>query len=324
MGPIVPSAPARHCFHDGVELNLDGVLDHAPVAAGHGHRDRDAAFARRGEHTPVPLGEAGGRQLQAAEPVAFVRIGAREVEDQAGRRVLVTAPQFGERGVERLEVFGIAAAIGQLDVEIARLFAEREVLRAVHRQREDGGVVGKDRGRAVALVHVEIDHGHPQQRRMARPMPLGLHEARRDRDVVEHAVARALVGARVMRSAGQVGGNAIGKRCARRGDRRADRAARPRHHRLAPGEAYLTLLRFAQRAVTDGAHVLGRVRQREFAVARGRRLPHLEPGEPLEALAQQPVLRHRKAMPGRQRQHELIGVEGLHVGAAHCDADANR
>jgi hypothetical protein len=55
------------------------------------------------------------------------------------------------------------------------------------------------------------------------------------------------------------------------------------------------------------------VRQRQFAVAGGLGLhqPDLGPlqGQPV---TQQLVLRHRKAVAGGQRQHELRGVEDLH------------
>jgi hypothetical protein len=54
------------------------------------------------------------------------------------------------------------------------------------------------------------------------------------------------------------------------------------------------------------------VRERELAVARGRRRLHLQAGQPFESVAQQAVLRHREPMARRQRQHELIGVEGVH------------
>src|SRR5205085_7155529 len=101
-------------------------------------------FAQRVKHAAVWRRQPGGRELEAAEPVALVRIGARQIEDEAGWRVAMALPQRGERAVERLQVLLVAAAVGQLDVEVARLLAEREVLRAVQRQREHGRVVAED------------------------------------------------------------------------------------------------------------------------------------------------------------------------------------
>ena len=76
---------------------------------------------------------------------------------------------------------------GKADVEIAALFAKREVARTVDREREDGRVIGEDRRGAVALMDVTIDH-HGTSHGV-----LGLERAQRDDRVVEHAVALAMV-----------------------------------------------------------------------------------------------------------------------------------
>ena len=68
-------------------------------------------------------------------------------------------------------------------------------------------------------MHVEVDHPHAQQAAMVA-VHLGLHQPCGHRDVVEHTVARALVGMRVMRAAGQIGGHPLAaEQC---GARRAD------------------------------------------------------------------------------------------------------
>ena len=92
----------------------------------------------------------------------LVRVGARQVEQQAGRRGAVALPELGQRGVERVEVGLVAATVGQVDGEIAALLVEREVEGTVQRQREHGGIVTEDGRSAVALVDVEVDHRHPQ------------------------------------------------------------------------------------------------------------------------------------------------------------------
>ena len=76
-------------------MHLHGVVDDAAVAAGHRQRHRDAPCARGGEDAAVALGQAFGREREAAEAVAFVRVGAGQVEDQAGRRAASRGP-FGQ------------------------------------------------------------------------------------------------------------------------------------------------------------------------------------------------------------------------------------
>jgi hypothetical protein len=68
----------------------------------------------------------------------------------------------------------------------------------VHREREDRLVAGEYRGRAVALVHVEID-----DERAADPA-IALQHADRDGDVVQRAEPFSVVGERVMRAAREV------------------------------------------------------------------------------------------------------------------------
>ena len=154
----------------GQRAALDGHRggQFAAVAAGHRQRHRNAPLAQRRQHAAVALGQAAGAELQPAQAVVLVRVGAGQVEGQAGRRVAVAGPGRGQRAVQRLEVVRVGAAVGQFDVQVAGLLAEREVLRAVQRQREHGRVVAEDRRRAVALVHVEVDHQHAQQRAGAR------------------------------------------------------------------------------------------------------------------------------------------------------------
>jgi len=54
------------------------------------------------------------------------------------------------------------------------------------------------------------------------------------------------------------------------------------------------------------------VHQRQFAVRRGRCLRHAHLWALIhQAVAQQAVFRHGKAMAGRQRQNKVIGVKGL-------------
>jgi hypothetical protein len=69
--------------------------------------------------------------------------------------------QLVQRLLQSVQIGIIAAAIGQVHVQIARLFAEREISRPVQRQREHRVVAPEDAGRAVALVNIQVDHRHP-------------------------------------------------------------------------------------------------------------------------------------------------------------------
>ena len=142
--------------------------------------------------------QAVDRELQAPEPIAFVGIGAAEIEHQIGPMRVEDARQvLGERG----EILLVAGAVLEGDVEVADFLPERKVVRAVQREREHRGLVPEDGGGAVALVHVAVDD------RRARDGALAQQHGRRDRDVVEHAVAFAAIAEGVMRPAGEVGGD---------------------------------------------------------------------------------------------------------------------
>ena len=60
------------------------------------------------------------------------------------------------------EVVAIASDVGQFDVEVARLFAERKIFRGVDREGERGRGVGKNRGAGVALVHLAVEDHYPR------------------------------------------------------------------------------------------------------------------------------------------------------------------
>ena len=118
------------------------------------HRHHARKVARRLKDAAIALAQSLHRQLQLAEPIALEGIGARDIENQFWPRAFERRLQ---RGVEGREVGEVARAVGELDVEVARLFAEWKVAHRVHRQREDRVIGREDRRRAVALVHVEID-----------------------------------------------------------------------------------------------------------------------------------------------------------------------
>jgi hypothetical protein len=259
---FAPGAPGIDRRLDRRRLDRDGDVEVVAVAAGHRQRDRDLERAEQAEDAAVARQQACGAELEAAEPVAFVRVGAGEIERQAERLLAVLVGEHAQGTVERAQVVGVAAAVGQGDVEVARRLAEREVPGAVERDREHARVAGEDRRRAVALVDVEVDDDDAQRR-------LGLQQARRDGDVVEDAVAAAARRRRVVRAAGEVGGDALVERGPGRRHRRTHRPARALDHLLAPWKADRALLGGAERSRCHGGDIRGFVDAEQVGVGDG-------------------------------------------------------
>ena len=154
--------------------------------------------------------------------------------------------------------------------------------------------------RAVALMHVEVDHEHALQ--AAR----GAQRAGRGDDVVEEAEAAAAVGKRVMRAAAEVRARAVGERRRRGLQRGADRAPGALDERRRPGQSERPQLVSRELAALGSLDPVGRVREQQLGARRGARVLHLEARLQRRALAQQRVLAQRKAMAGRQRVREAV------------------
>ena len=96
------------------------------------------------------------------------------------------------------EIFIVAGAVGQFDVERAGDLVKRVIPATVHAEREHGVVAGEDRVRSVALVHVEIDdHGTSHA-------ACALERSNSDRYVVEDAETLTMIGERVVCSPGEI------------------------------------------------------------------------------------------------------------------------
>ena len=163
-------------------------------------------------------------------------------------------------------------------------------------------------------MHVAVDD------RCARDGALAQQDRGRDRDVVEHAVAFAAIAERVMRPAGEVGGNLyIGSRSdhlAGRRERRSNRAPRSLDHHLRPRKADPPLRFRRQRAARDRVDVR---RHREPAAGRPTRSRRGHAGRPRRARPASTsrsrssrYFAHRKPMLVRQRQDERVRVERFH------------
>mgnify|MGYP006955229358 CR=1 FL=1 len=97
---------------------------------------------------------------------------------------------------QRAQVLGVFAAIGQAQITVAFLLANGEVFGAMQGQGEHIRVAAQNKRGAVALVHVQIHHGHLQRSRLRRKRlacKLDLHLLGGHRNVVENAEPTALV-----------------------------------------------------------------------------------------------------------------------------------
>ena len=288
-------------------MNGDSVFDIAPVTAAHYDDHRHSEPRASAEDHVITLRERLRGHTQAPQLVVFVRIRPGDVErdvETIGRK------GGGQTFCNRSEVFAIAAAIGQRDVERAALFSKREVVRPMHRKREHVGFVTKNRCRAVPLMHVRIEND-------GSPDLLFVHQPTDgDRDVVKNAITFAVIGVSMVGAAGEVDRIAVVQRGAGRAHRGADGPTRTFDHLQRPGESDAPLFLRIQGSIGNAPHVRRVVRQGELRIRRSRWLDQFmwrnDPGGQ-HTLAQPAVLRHREAVPGRQRQYKMISVENLHA-----------
>ena len=234
------------------------------------------------------------------------RIDAGLEEEDVGPRPVENP---GQMTLQRFDIFGIATAIGQRHVQRRALLLEGEVLRPVHREREDALVAGEDRGRAISLVHVEVHHQH------ALDQSFALQRACGDGDVVEDAKAASAVGGGVVRASGEIAGDSLPERDEGGGHGAEDARPRSRDQRFAPGEPEPALLRGRKCSGEDRVQVLGGVgEEQRCPVDQSRFLQLVRRQHALgnQTFPQQPVLRHREAVPRWKWQLVRVAEEGAH------------
>ena len=181
----------------------------------------------------IALTERRLAHCEAAEPIVDIRIGAGEVDHElrtrGNERTFETVREFAQ-------VHRVVRTVRQRDVEIASRFAPREIAVPVDRKRVACGIAAEYLCRAVALMHVGIDDQDARD-----PVPRDEH-ASCDRRIVEHAITCSCIRLRVMRSAGEVDGDAIVERGPARGERAARRPKRALDELARPGKAEQSLL----------------------------------------------------------------------------------
>ncbi len=116
------------------------------------------AFADAGQHETVALQQGRGRDLPVPDLVVVGRIGSRQVVDELGPEALEDPGQVLPQG---RQVGRVLHVVTELDHRLRhRLDASRGEV--VDREEMDVGIVGEDRARAVAVVHVEVHDEDPE------------------------------------------------------------------------------------------------------------------------------------------------------------------
>ena len=181
--------------NDGVGMDADGVFDAAGIAASERRDDGDVAVTGGLEDPLVASLEAGLCQAQATELVFTKRIGPANVEKNIGAK-------FVERSFycrqENCQVFLVSHAIVEAEIEIGRGFVSRIVIFLMDGKREDGIVLAKNMGSAVAVVDVGIhDYGFLDQ-------AIGLQTPDSHRYIMDSAETFAVIGVSVVETAGEI------------------------------------------------------------------------------------------------------------------------
>ena len=145
------------------------------------------------EHVLIPGGEMSVVQFHLAEAVVLMRVSPGDPEDDVRREGMHGRRQAA---FQRLEV-GVAGDVPrEFDVQRARRLDGGVVLADVNRIGEDPRVRGEDAVGAVALMRVGVHDEGPQAGSGEVQVTDG------DGDVIEHAVALAMVREGMMRPAG--------------------------------------------------------------------------------------------------------------------------
>ena len=253
---------------------------------------------RRRHHAPVTLGQARVRQRQFAEFIFPQAIHPGLIKHKIGPEL----PHPRQILVERGQILLIARPIGEVHVDRARLFAEREVVAAVKRERQHVRILREQRRRAVPLVHVEVDYRH------ARAPPAPPQIGNRNRNVVEDAKAGTFGPVGVVRTAHQRPAAAALLRRLRRRQRPAHARERTHNQRRRPREPDAANGRRRQLPGEELPHVLGVMRPADLFAGSQRRRVKREAAIARQRLPQQTVLARRKPVVRRQAHVVVITV----------------
>jgi hypothetical protein len=143
---------------------------------------------------------------------------------------------------------------------------------------------------------------------------LGLHQTGSNRHVIEATKTLAPIGMRVVGAPGQIDANALEESDAGCCNRGTSGAPGTFHHFGRPRKPNRTLIGLIQVATAKAANPVWVMRERQLSIGCGRRLKQFHLRQVLlDRRTQERVLPHGKSVLGREREHELVAVEGLHT-----------
>ena len=138
-------------------MDRDDGVDVRRVAAAHRDDDRQIARAAGVEHDAIALAQPVDRELQPPEPIAFVRIGAGQIEDEV--RPLTVEHAAADARSSAARYSSSPAPSSNVTSRSLTSLRNGKFFAPCSEKREDRRVVAEDRGRAVALVDVAVDDG---------------------------------------------------------------------------------------------------------------------------------------------------------------------
>src|ERR1700676_4941180 len=188
--------------HDGVDVNAHGVFDAASVTAGENGYDGNAALAGGFKNAAGALLQTFFCQHEAAELIFAERIGAADVEERIGRKLV---KRLLDGRDECAEILVVVDTVGHVQIERRGWLVGGVVVFLMDGEREDCWIVREDRRRAITVMHVGIDYNGFANG------AIGLQAADGYGDIVNGAEAFAVAGIRVMEAAAEIAAEAIAR-----------------------------------------------------------------------------------------------------------------
>jgi len=179
-------------------VNLHQRVERSRVATGEHNDHRNAGLAARREHQTVAFPRTCRRQSQTANLILVMHVAARDVE----RYLRFRRKHVRECGTEAVEVFTVANAALETNIQRSARLEGWIVVLGVDREGEHTLVALKERGRTVAVVRVAVDDGR------ALDAAGALQQAYPQGDVIEETKTLAVIVERVVKAAADVAGNA--------------------------------------------------------------------------------------------------------------------
>ena len=199
------------------------LIQSVGIASAHHTSQRHAAFQAAIDDVIIAHSEPGIAERKLAQLVVAVRIDAGIVKNDIR---LVRIDKRPDMTLNHRNIDIIACTRRNADIQIADFLGVRIIGLAVKRECKDGRLALEERRRAVALVHIAIDHQRLSNRLFAP------QHADRHRHIVENTETRTVPGKGMMATAGNIAGKALFQGETRRQECAAHgRAAAPNQRR---------------------------------------------------------------------------------------------